>query len=1184
MADKLTSDQFAERVKAKYPEYADMDNATLTNKVLEKYPEYIDQVEYSKGIEAQDVARFAGGLATEVAIAESMRIGGTTTGAALGSFFPVVGTAVGAGVGYVLGGLSGGAMGSIARQKIANPDGDISYGEVVADSFLNLIPGTKAVKGGSAVTRVLKNAGRLGVTGVGAGVVQETIETGLDEKRLPTLSELGEAGITTGMVAVGLGVSSSALEKAYQKFGGLPSSTLQDAYRAGDPDAEVLIDGVVRNANEFSQQTNEMYRKALREVDSQFADEFTHARVLQTQSGGGQYVNKNGVLKVVNDENDYYLQRRLAEAKIQDGNRRIQETLKLDADFLGVKAKQMNTSSKDLSDLIDEYLYSKHAISYNAKLGDEAAGVSTEKAKGVVSLLEDSGILNDLQFSIDSRRQSSRRILDILVDGGLVSPSEANKMRKMYPDYVPLNRILDEDQLDDTAKIILPELGSKYETKFTGVRKAKGSATLEVKPITQNIYENLAGAIRRAEVNKANLAFKRLIESNPNNPVAKVKKPKMIGFRKVKDTSPEAIAKRAAGESVPSAEVPILEDARNNALSVFDLGKKYHIEFKDPDVAMAMKGRTRGQAGILMKAMLAYNRTLGAMYTRYNPEFVLPNIVRDRQEAFVNNVAKMSLGEATKGLNPVNDMRTIYRSLRGIKPSNEKDYELDRLYQEFRESGGSSGGLGLSTLNSIEEQVAKMTTRLTDPPNKVAQKVSSFVNAINEIAEDATRFGTYRRAIADGMTKDQAALAARNSSFDPLLSGSKGDVLKAGYLFLNPALQSARNTLRSLKNPKVLGGVLAGFTAINFALDSWNSLIDPEWRDKMTDGGENEWRINKNLVILTGRNDDGTLKYISIPVGYSLVPYKVASDFMQRVMRGDDIGSPVDAAAKVAKETFDAYNPTGGSPVPTILRPLWELKVNRDGLGRDIRPAWLEQLNIEASEKMYPWTAETVGGEMAMVLAEGLKSIGQDVSPENLLYLYQTYTGGPGKTVERLFDVTAKLYNGEEIKPGDIPIARRFYGQTFAEVVERRTGQIQIIENIDKQENTDSARNSRIAYSLFQEYKNADNPREGLIALRTAIQGNEDVNEGVIRRVEELVNKDLIGITYTDSQMRQLGVKSGARAKAYNEILKTLTPEQRMPYLQDQVNKGILTPDVQRQLIAEEQFRRMFQNNAGTQN
>jgi hypothetical protein len=119
---------------------------------------------------------------------------------------------------------------------------------------------------------------------------------------------------------------------------------------------------------------------------------------------------------------------------------------------------------------------------------------------------------------------------------------------------------------------------------------------------------------------------------------------------------------------------------------------------------------------------------------------------------------------------------------------------------------------------------------------------------------------------------------------------------------------------------------------------------------------------------------------------------------------------------------------------------------------------------------------------------------------------------------------------------------------------------------------------------LFQEYKNADNPREGLIALRTAMQGNEDVNEGVIRRVEELVNKDLIGITYTDSQMRQLGVKSGARAKAYNEILKTLTPEQRMPYMQDQINKGILTPDVQRQLIAEEQFRRMFQNNAGTQN
>jgi hypothetical protein len=41
---RLNVDQFAEKVKAKYPEYKDVDNATLTSKIIDKYPEYKDQV------------------------------------------------------------------------------------------------------------------------------------------------------------------------------------------------------------------------------------------------------------------------------------------------------------------------------------------------------------------------------------------------------------------------------------------------------------------------------------------------------------------------------------------------------------------------------------------------------------------------------------------------------------------------------------------------------------------------------------------------------------------------------------------------------------------------------------------------------------------------------------------------------------------------------------------------------------------------------------------------------------------------------------------------------------------------------------------------------------------------------------------------------------------------------------
>lgn len=40
----MTPDQFAEKIKAKYPEYKDLDNADLTRRVLNKYPQYESQV------------------------------------------------------------------------------------------------------------------------------------------------------------------------------------------------------------------------------------------------------------------------------------------------------------------------------------------------------------------------------------------------------------------------------------------------------------------------------------------------------------------------------------------------------------------------------------------------------------------------------------------------------------------------------------------------------------------------------------------------------------------------------------------------------------------------------------------------------------------------------------------------------------------------------------------------------------------------------------------------------------------------------------------------------------------------------------------------------------------------------------------------------------------------------------
>ena len=63
MEDILTVDQFAEKIKSKYPEYKDIDNYDLTEKIIAKYPAYKDMVDFQKknqiestGLSGEDIS------------------------------------------------------------------------------------------------------------------------------------------------------------------------------------------------------------------------------------------------------------------------------------------------------------------------------------------------------------------------------------------------------------------------------------------------------------------------------------------------------------------------------------------------------------------------------------------------------------------------------------------------------------------------------------------------------------------------------------------------------------------------------------------------------------------------------------------------------------------------------------------------------------------------------------------------------------------------------------------------------------------------------------------------------------------------------------------------------------------------------------------------------------------------
>jgi len=198
------------------------------------------------------LGQVATGLAAEVAIAEGAKYAGAAAGGAVGSAVPVVGTAIGAGIGYVAGAISGGVTGSLAAQEIENPGGDINWGRVVGDTFLNFIPGSKFTKGGKILTTAKRAAAANIVAnaaiGAGSAPAAQLIE-GSIEGRLPTQEELIKSGITGAVFGGALGASGEALSKSYAKFAGKNVDVLTDAYNKGDKDAKNVVDPLLDSTN-----------------------------------------------------------------------------------------------------------------------------------------------------------------------------------------------------------------------------------------------------------------------------------------------------------------------------------------------------------------------------------------------------------------------------------------------------------------------------------------------------------------------------------------------------------------------------------------------------------------------------------------------------------------------------------------------------------------------------------------------------------------------------------------------------------------------------------------------------------------------------------------------------------------------------------------------------------------------
>lgn len=161
------------------------------------------------------VAKFGGGLGTEIATGLS----GQALGTAIGAF----GGPVGILAGYTVGSLAGGFLGSLAAQKIEGQD--INLGRAFAAGIVNLFPSGAAIKGGLKTTQAVAPAAmrKMSSKAFAKGVTPSV-------KALTALSKASDAPITKKLTG---GRVSSRVADAALRGGGIGAVSVQADMRLG---------------------------------------------------------------------------------------------------------------------------------------------------------------------------------------------------------------------------------------------------------------------------------------------------------------------------------------------------------------------------------------------------------------------------------------------------------------------------------------------------------------------------------------------------------------------------------------------------------------------------------------------------------------------------------------------------------------------------------------------------------------------------------------------------------------------------------------------------------------------------------------------------------------------------------------------------------------------------------------
>lgn len=764
------------------------------------------------------------------------------------------------------------------------------------------------------------------------------------------------------------------------------------------------------------------------------------------------------------------------------------KTLSEDVDYSGIRGLLMNTRADELFEQ-----YQKGTITeseYKQKVADlkknEEQVIKDWKkfAENQVSYLENKASKNELNALWDKINAATNETLRIDFESGMIDRETYEAEKKMMKYYVPLR-----NWENTTAEEMYEYRHDMTPAVSSNQKRAKGRKTQADNPIA-TIALMAQNAIVRGNRNKMKINLYSFVVNRPTalasvRNVWYVKNANNKWEPQYADTS-AASNQDEINQIMEQFELDMQQLAEQgkafkgkikqgmhfqasrkqkdeHVVTVMINGKEYGIYINgNPRAAQAINGMTNAEgvddAGKWIDALKRY---YGAGLTSWNPDFIIPNMVRDTIHATTMTFLDKGVIESAKYAWNVPKMFTqITKEVTGISTGDPK---LHKYFEEFVKNGGETGYTAIHTLEDYKKEYERLVNEAKGVKSSIAKggknlikELSKILEAANRIAEDVNRFNAYVTSRKSGENIKNSIDAAKNItvnfnrkgalSANNTVYGKVASLMSRWILFFNPSVQGIHQLVtKSKANPKRAMSMGATILSSGFLVPMINEMLVAAFGGDDEDDywNQSDYKRRNNLMLFAG---DG---YVSIPLPPVLRELYGMGDIMYGVITGHipaqraiyDTLKQIQSAVgfvnllpEVSQEPDMITYAKGFAP--DLAAPLLDVISNTNFMGRPIAK-WTDYNEYDPEYMRVYKGVSPQWIELSKLLNEvggnetrRSDKLGNFINPAMMEHLFTSYTGGIGKTINNLAGmiVDAATGNTENM---DIfrktPIIPRFY-------------------------------------------------------------------------------------------------------------------------------------------------------------